>query len=266
MLDVLQNFGVELVIKLFSILTVAAAAATGLIAVAVPVVADFGLVLSAVFAPFALAIYPLSKSWAMNSLNVAVQSAMVSVGCAVFLQVLLGDSGILKAAVDSTVATMTTENKLLPVVGGLLGMCAVYGLSMLVLLNISRVVQAIFGGFSIDAGAPVAAAIGGAAGVTGGAAGRVMGPVASIAGKGAAMMIAGGASSMARGMQEGAGKSAMNNTARVLSSLAGSGAGGTTRAANSEGAGGSKPSGNSAQASGQQPAAQPPKSPSRFFK
>lgn len=219
--DALSSFGVDLAIKAFSIVSVCAGAATALVAIAVPILADFALVMAAVFGPLALAMYPISKTWSYNALNLAVQSALVSVGCSVFLQILLGsDSGILQAAVNSTAAKMSAGNEFLPVVGGMLGMICVYALSCLVLLSIPRIVQAIFGGFSLDGGA-VAGVIGAAAGSVGGAAGRALGPAAGLVGKGGATAVASGASAMVKGMGDGVAKSTMNQTARVLNNLAG---------------------------------------------
>ncbi|WP_153133205.1 hypothetical protein [Dechloromonas hortensis] len=218
--DALSSFGVDLAIKAFSIVSVCAGVATALVAIATPLLADTALVLAAVFAPLALAMYPISKTWSYNAVNLAVQSGLTAVGCSVFLQILLGDSGILQAAVNSTAAKMNADNQFLPVVGGMLGMICVYALSCLVLLSIPRIVQAVFGGFSVDGGA-VAGVIGAAAGSVGGAAGRALGPAAGLVGKGAATAVASGAAAMAKGMGDGVAKTTMSQTARVLNSLAG---------------------------------------------
>lgn len=219
-IDAISSLGVDLALKAFSIVSVCAAAATTLVAIAVPILADFSLVLAAVFAPLALGMWPISKTWSYNALNLAVQSGLTAVGSSVFLQILLGDSGILQAAVNSTAAKMNAGNEFLPAVGGMLGMICVYALSCLVLLSIPRIVQAVFGGMSLDGGA-VAGVIGAAAGSVGGAAGRALGPVAGLVGKGAATAVASGASAMAKGMGSGVAKSTMNQTARVLNNLAG---------------------------------------------
>lgn len=223
MFDMLGQFGTSLVVKLFSILALLAGTATGLVAIAVPMLSDWGLVLAAVFAPFALAIYPISKTWSYNSLNVAVQSGLVSVGCSIFLQILLGDAGILQAAVNSTTARMSADSAFIPVVGGMVGMVCVYALSSLVLLSIPRIVQALFGGFALDGGA-VAGAIGSVASSASEAAGKVAGPVAGVAGRGTAAAISSGISAVAGGMSNTVARSTMEQTARVLNNIAGGGA------------------------------------------
>lgn len=220
MFDALGNIGTELVIKFFSVLALLAGTATGLVAIAVPILADWGLVLAAVFAPFSLAIYPISKTWSYNSLKVAIQSGLVSVGCSIFLQILLGDAGILQAAVNSTTARMSAEEGFLPVIGGMVGMTCIYALASLVLLSIPRIVQALFGGFALDGGA-IAGAISSVASSASEAAGKVAGPAAGVAGRGIATAVASGASSIAKGMTGGAARSTMEQTARALNSIAG---------------------------------------------
>lgn len=219
-IDAISSLGVDLALKAFSVVSICAGAATALVAIAVPILADFALVLAAVFAPLALSMWPISKTWSYNALNLAVQSGLTAVGCSVFLQILLGDSGVLQTAVNSTTEKMSADGAFLPVVGGMLGMICVYALSSLVLLSIPRIVQAVFGGFSLDGGA-VAGVIGAAAGSVGGAAGRALGPAAGLVGKGAATAVASGAAAMAKGMGDGVAKTTMSQTARVLNSLAG---------------------------------------------
>lgn len=274
-LDSLVNLSVELVLKGFSALTVMAAAATSLVAVAIPVVADFSLIIAAVFAPLCLAIYPLSRTWAMSCFNTAVHAVMTGVGVAIFLQILLGKDGVLKAAIDATTVNMKASGEnFMPILGGMLGLCVVYALAIIVLLAIPHIVQSIFGGFALNAAMPAAGAV-----MAGAKAGGRMSAAAAVGGgKAGAMGVSMAASGMGKAMSSGAAQSVLNSASRVISNVTGGGgkgaraapstpAGGATRATNSAAGGAPKTGGNSYRPAGQnrggQPAAQPPKPPAQ---
>lgn len=169
MIDALLSLGTSLFVSLFAGVMLLFAAATAMVAIAVPALADFSLVLAAVFAPLCLAFYPISKTWAYNCLNTAVHAAMVSVATALLLQILLGrQNGIMQAAVDAAKAGMSTGKTFEPIIGCMLGMIVTYMATIYILTHISSIVASIFGGFAMNpqlpqSGAKAAGAAGTAA-------------------------------------------------------------------------------------------------------
>lgn len=168
MIDALLSLGTSLFVSLFAGVMLLFAAATATVAIAVPALADFSLVLAAVFAPLCLAFYPVSKTWAYNCLNTAVHAAMVSVATSLLLQILLGRDGVMQAAVNAAKAGMSTGRTFEPVIACMLGMIVFYMLTIYILTHISSIVASIFGGFAMNpqlpqSGAKAAGAAGTAA-------------------------------------------------------------------------------------------------------
>jgi len=200
------------VLQLTTLLMMLAIAFLTVMVVAIPIVADFGLVLGAIFLPITLAVWPITKTWATAAIGTIVSSAMVGTAAAFFISLLLKDGGAMHKAVEKANQAMVGVNgvdTIGPVMAASLGMIIFSLIAIMAAFSITGVVSRIFGGATIDgarmaAGGMIAGAsagVGAAAmsarglegAVRGGAAASAAAKDAGLSGKAAMQHIAGGA-------------------------------------------------------------------------
>lgn len=160
-----------------------------IVTLAVFMISDATLVISAIFLPFALAFYPIMNSWATSAVGAIVTASMIKVAGAFFVNELLKNNGVIATALNKATQALAASagpngvgfgDAVGPVFQVAIGVVVIFMISALVIQSIPGIVSSVFGGFSIHTpsfgGAKAlsvmaGAASGGAAGFLGGIAG-----------------------------------------------------------------------------------------------
>ena len=192
-----------LFIQLASFITTFLIVILTVILIAIPLVADFALVIGAIFLPLGIAVYPLVQPWAMRALETMLTAVFQGVAAAFLLQILLADNGPLAAGMAASIAQMNmTDGSFFPILNALQGVVFMCLLSILVALKLPDIVAQIWGGGSLNGGAIAASAMRRAAtAAAGSAVGAVKGGMAAKASGGS--ILAGAAGGAARGATAG---------------------------------------------------------------
>ena len=143
------NAGSWLIIKLCYLLTLIVIAATTIVVMVLPLVADLTLAISAVFLPLCLAFYPLSKEWSLSAINAMMSSVAVTVAVSLFAKMFLSGAGVLaKGAAKADALAKSGDLGL--ALGAGLGMLVVSGIVLVLAASLPGIVSGIFGGASLS--------------------------------------------------------------------------------------------------------------------
>ena len=205
MLDPLMILANSIMVQMASMITSFLIVILTAVLVFIPLFADFALVFGALFFPLALAAWPYVQKYTMASLETMLTAAFQGVAAAVFLQIMLGDSGPIVAGMSAAAAKMqdgSGSGEFFPVLNALQGAVITCIISILIALKLPNIVAQIWGGGSLNGGAVALSAMRRAAtAATGSAAGAVKGGMAAKASGGS--VLGGALGGAARGATAG---------------------------------------------------------------
>lgn len=109
---------------------------------------DFSLVLGAIFFPVGVALWPVSKTWAMSALSVMLQAVFASAAFAFFIDVLFAKNGALDHGVQAAISMFPTQtspiDQSVVVIGASLAVLAFLISTIAVAYAIPRILKQIF--------------------------------------------------------------------------------------------------------------------------
>jgi hypothetical protein len=92
------------ILAILSLITLIIAAIMTAVIVAHILIQDFALVFAAIFFPLGVALWPVSKTWAMSTLSVMLQAVCSTAALAFFVEVLFAPGGALDSAITSAIS------------------------------------------------------------------------------------------------------------------------------------------------------------------
>lgn len=93
-----------IILGLTGLIVMLLAAIMSAVVMAHVLIQDFALVLGAIFLPFGIALWPVSKTWAMSALTVMLQAVFASAAFAFFVDILFAKDGALDKGVKAAMA------------------------------------------------------------------------------------------------------------------------------------------------------------------